>query len=122
MITQHRETERGNVLARAYDYVIVGGGSAGCVVASRLTDGTDASVLLMEAGGSGDGRPSLWSPPHWVENIGSTYDWTYRYEPSPYSFKELICSPLRKEDETQLTNYRGDVAHGRLHLEIGRSR
>jgi hypothetical protein len=45
MITQHRKAQRGKVLARSYEYVIVGGGSAGCVVARRLIDGTDATVL-----------------------------------------------------------------------------
>jgi choline dehydrogenase len=41
------------VLARSFDYVIVGAGSAGCVVARRLLDGTDATVLLLEAGEPG---------------------------------------------------------------------
>jgi choline dehydrogenase len=96
MITQHREAERGNVLARSYDYVIVGGGSAGCVVARRLIDGTDATVLVLEAGGSGDGRPSLWNPPQWVENIGSAYDWDYRYAPSPHVAHRAIPLSLGK--------------------------
>jgi choline dehydrogenase len=50
-------------LARTYDYVIVGAGSAGCVVARRLVDGTDATVLLLEAGGSDAGVESIANPP-----------------------------------------------------------
>jgi choline dehydrogenase len=79
-----REAERREVLARSYDYVIVGAGSAGCVVARRLLDGTGATVLLLEAGGSDEGVKSISNPPQWVENLGSRYDWAYRYEPSPH--------------------------------------
>src|SRR5215467_13462260 len=83
-ITHQRAVGRGKVLARSYDFVIVGAGSAGCVVARRLLDGTDATVLVLEAGGSDQGVNSLWDPPQWVKNIGSPYDWAYRYEPSPH--------------------------------------
>ena len=51
----HDESERSNALARNYGYVIVGAGSAGCVVARRFIDSTDATVLLLEAGGSDEG-------------------------------------------------------------------
>jgi choline dehydrogenase len=65
------------LLARSYDYILVGAGSAGCVVARRLVD-ADASVLLVEAGGQGGRDASLSNPPQWVENFGSRYDWGYR--------------------------------------------
>jgi choline dehydrogenase len=84
------------VLARSYDYVIVGAGSAGCVVARRLVDSTDATVLLLEAGGSDEGVASISSPPQWLENIGSRYDWAYRYEPSPHVAHRSIPLPLGK--------------------------
>jgi choline dehydrogenase len=95
VIKHHRGAERGKPLARSYDYVIVGAGSVGCVVARRLVDGTDATVLLLEAGGNGEGS-SLSNPPQWVENIGSPYDWAYCYEPSPHVAGRSIPLALGK--------------------------
>ena len=96
MIELHREDGRGKVLARSCDYVLVGAGSAGCVVARRLVDGADATVLLLEAGGSDEGVKSISNPPQWRENIGSRYDWAYRYEPSPHVDNRSIALPLGK--------------------------
>jgi choline dehydrogenase len=69
-------------VAAAYDYIVVGAGSGGCAVARRLIDGSDATVLLIEAGGAGIGIPEIDNPASWVPLGRSAYDWGYDYAPT----------------------------------------
>src|SRR4051794_41876182 len=69
-----------------YDFVIVGGGSAGCVLANRLSADPSVRVLVLEAG-----RPDfrfdvfVHMPAALTFPIGSRfYDWGYRSEPEPF--------------------------------------
>jgi choline dehydrogenase-like flavoprotein len=68
---------------RGYDYVIVGGGSAGCVLANRLSEDPAARVLLLEAGGR-DSHP-LISIPLGMGRMHARrmFDWGYESEPEP---------------------------------------
>ena len=67
--------------AASYDYVIVGGGSAGCVVASRLAAASpDATVALIEAGPDGRGVTQIVDPPSWTKLSGTALDWGYAYQ------------------------------------------
>jgi choline dehydrogenase len=63
-----------------FDYVVVGAGSSGCVVAGRLSEDPSVRVLLIEAGGTAS-DPSLTTPGRWVTLIGSPFDWGYATEP-----------------------------------------
>src|SRR5262245_65329187 len=82
MLAAYRETGHRRGVASHFDYVIVGAGSAGCVVAGRLVEGSEATVLVLEAGGPDEGAASITNPPQWIENIGSRFDWAYTYAPS----------------------------------------
>ena len=66
-----------------FDYVIVGGGSAGCVLASRFSEDRGTSVLLLEAGGR-DWHPVIHIPLG-VGQIrqAEMFDWGYVSEPQP---------------------------------------
>ena len=66
-----------------YEYIIVGAGSAGCVLANRLTDDGRHRVLLIEAGPKNNAL-SLKIPAAVLKNLQSTkYNWAYQGEPEP---------------------------------------
>jgi choline dehydrogenase len=59
-----------------FDYVVVGGGSAGCVIAARLSEDPQNRILLLEAGAA-NGPANIAVPPAWPSLIGSEVDWGY---------------------------------------------
>ena len=79
-----------------YDTIIVGAGSAGCVLAGRLGEESDRRILVLEAGGADDhffihlplGVGKVWSNPRW--------NWNYNGEPEPHVDNRRIYHPRGK--------------------------
>ncbi|PSR72212.1 hypothetical protein PHLCEN_2v11919 [Hermanssonia centrifuga] len=73
----------GNIAA-SYDFVIVGGGTAGLVLAARLSEDANTTVLVLEAGDTGDAVSSSIDIPgdaYYLSLLGTSYDWKYTTVP-----------------------------------------
>ncbi len=78
-----------------YDYVIVGAGSAGCVLAARLSEDPDVSVLLLEAGPPDTGE-NLHVPLGYLKLARTEVDWDYSTAPEPNCNDRRISLPRGK--------------------------
>ncbi|HEY6253950.1 MAG TPA: GMC family oxidoreductase N-terminal domain-containing protein [Candidatus Angelobacter sp.] len=74
-----------------FDYIVVGAGSAGCVVANRLSEHAENKVLLLEAGPP-DTDPNIHDPLALSKVIGSALDWKYMTEKQPFLNGRQIMS------------------------------
>ena len=79
-----------------FDYIIVGAGSAGCVLANRLTEMPDVSVLLLEAGGN-DTNPFIHIPAGFMKTLTNPkVNWCYETEPVVNAKSRRIFYPRGK--------------------------
>jgi choline dehydrogenase-like flavoprotein len=78
-----------------YDYVIVGAGSAGCVLANRLTEDPAVRVLLIEAGRR-DRHPNIKVPAAFAKQFQTKLDWDLATEPEPHCDNRSLYVPRGK--------------------------
>jgi choline dehydrogenase len=78
-----------------YDYVIVGAGSAGCVLANRLSEDPSTRVLLLEAGGR-DRSLKIKIPAAFPEQFHTKLDWDFATEPEPHVDGRSLYIPRGK--------------------------
>jgi len=99
VVVQPSET-RANATTRAakgeYDYVVVGGGSAGCVVASRLSEDPNVTVLLLEAGSDNQSYKVRWPLITCPYLQNSEYDWAFRTTPQEETGNRVSFQPRGK--------------------------
>ena len=79
------------------DYIVVGGGTAGCVLAARLTEDLRTRVVLLEAGESDVGRWAMRMPLAWRDTfMDPSLSWGYVTEPEPFADNRVIPAPRGK--------------------------
>jgi choline dehydrogenase len=78
-----------------YDYIIIGAGSAGCVLASRLSEDSQVKVLLLEAGGP-DTRKEIHIPVAFSKLFKTSCDWAFYTEPEQHMEKRNMYWPRGK--------------------------
>lgn len=78
----------------SYDFIVVGAGSAGCVIATKIIEQTNATVLLIEAGHK-DTNPFIHMPAG-IPYVMQSSVWNYQTEPEPYANNRRIPVPQGK--------------------------
>ena len=82
-------------MSEYFDYVIVGAGAAGCVLANRLSEDPNTSVLLLEAGGK-DWSPLLKIPAGFSRLMGTKYNWLFTTTPQQHMNNRQMFLPQGK--------------------------
>jgi choline dehydrogenase len=77
-----KQKDNASELSKQFDYIVCGSGSSGSVVAGRLAENPEITVLLVEAGGS-DETDLVLDTDRWPMNLGGELDWSFFAEPNP---------------------------------------
>ncbi|TGO59267.1 hypothetical protein BCON_0046g00100 [Botryotinia convoluta] len=83
---------------QSYDYIIIGGGTAGLTIASRLSEDPQNSVLVLEAGTDHSSDINVLAPGLYTGMYGNPeYDWNYKTVPQIHANNQVIAHPRGKQ-------------------------
>ena len=81
MAARRQPSCRSELVLKSFDYIIIGAGAAGCVLANRLSEDADVSICVLEAGGR-DRNPYIRMPAGFVKTLyGDSLIWPFRTAP-----------------------------------------
>ena len=81
---------------RGFDYIVVGAGSAGCVLAARLSEDPSIRVLLLEAGPADDSWTIRMPIAQYINYMGGAYNWSFHTVPQPHLNGRRLYAPRGK--------------------------
>ncbi|KAJ7442761.1 GMC oxidoreductase [Mycena galericulata] len=81
----------GRVENQSFDYIIIGGGTAGLTLAARLAEDAKTSVLVLEAGNANENDPAICRPAQWGSHFGQdAYSWSHDSVPQKHAADRSI--------------------------------
>lgn len=75
-----------------YDFIVVGGGTAGCVLADRLSEDPNITVAVIEGGPSDHDKPQVLQLSEWLSLLGGPYDYQYKTTKQPRGNSHIMHS------------------------------
>jgi hypothetical protein len=78
------------IVALGYDFLIIGGGTSGLVIANRLSELPNITVAVIEAGGEVDNNPNVTNIDNFLQAIGTPIDWQYLSTPQIYAAGQRV--------------------------------